>query len=285
MFGKNEIVGKTYFSNAPDDSLLVTSMFYTIQGEGPLAGLPAYFVRLAKCQLNCSFCDTYFDSGDWMTFDEINKKIDNDIFDYYKDKKRKFSRKDVGLILTGGEPTLQSNLSAFLTEEMCNSFMSVQIESNGILHLSNLHDDVIFVVSPKCIEKNGVAQKYIKPHKKVLERADCLKFVMEDVQGSPYSEIPDWAFEWREDNSWNVEIYASPMNVYNNIPRESKQIRSNNDDIDMETRSTKDEVISFWEPELLDLKSNEKNHMYVAKYCIDNCVKMNLQMHIYAGIA
>ena len=46
MFGLNEIVGKKYFADA-GDKLFVTSIFYTMQGEGPYRGMPALFVRLA----------------------------------------------------------------------------------------------------------------------------------------------------------------------------------------------------------------------------------------------
>lgn len=83
MFGMNEIVGKKYFKDAPKDSLLVTSRFYTLQGEGPFRGHPAYFVRLAKCNLACSFCDTYFDSGEWQTFDQIFADADKEIAAFY----------------------------------------------------------------------------------------------------------------------------------------------------------------------------------------------------------
>ena len=59
MFGLNEKVGKSYFKDA-GDKLFVTSIFYTIQGEGPMRGRPALFVRLAKCNLGCSWCDAFF---------------------------------------------------------------------------------------------------------------------------------------------------------------------------------------------------------------------------------
>ena len=71
MFGTNAIIGKKYFKETPVDSLFVTSMFFTLQGEGPYAGLPAVFIRLTKCNLTCSFCDTFFDDGEWMTFEQI----------------------------------------------------------------------------------------------------------------------------------------------------------------------------------------------------------------------
>ena len=70
MFGHNKIVGQKFFRESPEareGKLLVTSIFHTIQGEGPFAGQPAVFVRLAHCNLNCPWCDTFFDRGDWMS--------------------------------------------------------------------------------------------------------------------------------------------------------------------------------------------------------------------------
>jgi 7-carboxy-7-deazaguanine synthase len=76
------------------------------------------------------------------------------------------------------------------------------------------------------------------------------------------------------------------MNVYNDQPKRSKLLRqTGTNQIDMDTRSTVDEVIEFWEPELLDMKENEKNHKYVARYCVNNGLNLNLQMHLYAGLA
>ena len=47
VFGRNEIVGQKYFDQA-GEKLFVTSIFATLQGEGPYRGEPAVFVRLAK---------------------------------------------------------------------------------------------------------------------------------------------------------------------------------------------------------------------------------------------
>ena len=297
MFGTNSVAGKSFFKNAPKDSLLVTSIFYTCQGEGPFAGLPAVFVRLAKCQLTCSFCDTFFDDGDWMTFEQTEQKMFDTMEEYWTSKGQPvpgwvretyideygeiYRSPGVILVLTGGEPLLQENISAFM-ERNLDRFKAVQVESNGIPD-TVVPKGVTLVCSPKCIEKNGVAIKYLAPSKTILERADCLKFVMSSDQNSPYSSVPQWALEWKERTG--KDIYCSPMNIYNSFPQKIKLLRAEKGEITMAERSTVDETIDFWEKDVLNLEENEKNHKYTAQYCIHNGLRLNLQMHLYAGLA
>lgn len=293
MFGTNELIGQKYFKDAPADSLFVTSMFFTLQGEGPYAGKPALFIRLAKCNLTCSFCDTFFDDGDWMTVQEIRAKAYHTICDYWNSKSLTvpdwvlppgnvgpvFPR--VVLVVTGGEPLLQKNLVNALNE-LQDTFGAMQIESNGTVN-QDIPDHVTLVCSPKCAEKNGVATKYLAPSKLILERADCLKFVMSADSDSPYNTVPEWAHEWRAKTG--KSIYCSPMNIYNTFPQKIKLLRSEKGNITMEERSTVDEVISFWEPGLLDLAANQRNHEYTARYCMSHGFTLNLQMHLYASLA
>lgn len=290
MFGTNEIVGQKFFKDAPAESLFITSMFFTLQGEGPYGGMPAFFVRLTKCNLACSFCDTFFDAGDWMTFEEIEEKIQASIQEYFNNSAPNWAINDSGgplfpgvvLVMTGGEPTLQKNLTAFLERQVGN-FKGVQIESNGTVNLE-IPTGVTLVCSPKCSEKNGVAVKYLAPTKQILERADCLKFVMSADQDSPYCEIPIWAHEWKDKTGG--EIYISPMNIYNDIPHRAKVIRlEKQGSITIQERSTVDEVISFWEPGLLNMPANQTNHEYAAKYCMSYGFRLNLQVHLYASLA
>jgi len=83
MFGLNVIAGPAYFKDTPSDQLFVTSRFLTIQGEGPFASKVAYFIRLTKCSLACSWCDAFFDEGDYMTFDEIEADVETQIEKYF----------------------------------------------------------------------------------------------------------------------------------------------------------------------------------------------------------
>lgn len=294
MFGKNEIVGQRYFKDAAEDQLFVTSMFMTLQGEGPYRGEPAFFIRLAKCNLACSFCDTFFDDGDWLTFSEIEQKIEKTIDAFYNSAnvgRPKWTKHDVDskikkrmvLVITGGEPTLQKNLGPFL-DRMKNIFNNTQIESNGIVYQPSIPDDTTIVISPKCLEKDGIAIRYIKPNLNNLNHAACLKFVMSADQDSPYSDIPDWAHEWADQTG--KPVFISPMNIYNDEPQKSKTIRNDGRNrIELEERSTIDEVIEFWEPGLLDMGANERNHKYAAKFCVTHGYILNLQIHLYAGLA
>jgi len=292
MFGTNEIIGKKYFKDAAKNQLFVTSMFMTLQGEGPFRGEPAFFIRLAKCNLDCQFCDTFFDDGDWLTFEQIEERVEETIDQFYTDKNMERPawtqhdsanelRKRMVLVITGGEPMLQDNLGPFL-DQMDNIFVKSQIESNGTQNTA-IPDSTVLVCSPKCLEKNKVAVRYLKPRPEILERANCLKFVMEATEGSPYAEVPDWAHEWQAETG--REIFVSPMNVYNEVPLASKKLRLTSNTTTMAERSTIDEVVSFWTPGLLNMSANQINHEYAAAYCVKHGFTLNIQIHLYASLA
>jgi 6-pyruvoyltetrahydropterin 2'-reductase len=90
-------------------SLDIMEVFYdTIQGEGVFAGVPAVFMRMSGCTLDCSWCDTEWRLGSRYTFEEI--------FDRFEQHEI-IRRLEVGhhLILTGGSPLKQQdNLVRFL---------------------------------------------------------------------------------------------------------------------------------------------------------------------------
>lgn len=96
-------------------NLSVNEIFYSLQGEGSRAGSPNIFIRLSKCNLNCWFCDTEFDSGTEFTVEELAAEISQ------------FPCKSI--IWTGGEPGLQ------LTDETVDFFKQrgyfQAIETNG----------------------------------------------------------------------------------------------------------------------------------------------------------
>ncbi len=288
MFGQNKIIGRKFFKDqsASRTKLLVTSVFSTLQGEGPLAGMPAVFVRLAHCNLNCSFCDTYFDHGEWMSLPQLHDEINA-----ARERTPSPPRlNQMALIITGGEPTLQPALKMFL-EYFESSFLRTQIESNGLLH-SDLADYTMLIVSPKCREtsatkkqiagKERVAGKYLRPNVDALGSAYCLKFVISSDVNSSYHTIPQWAFEWQYDTG--REIYISPMNEYNQTPDKALELYNKGREASLVERSTIGEKISFWDPGLLNLYSCQKNHEYAAMYCMEHGLRLSLQMHLFASL-
>ena len=52
-------------------NLTVNEIFYSLQGEGSRAGIPNIFIRLSKCNLNCWFCDTEFESGESYSLEQL----------------------------------------------------------------------------------------------------------------------------------------------------------------------------------------------------------------------
>ena len=95
--------------------LIVKEIFYSLQGEGGRAGEASVFIRLCKCNLNCTFCDTDFEEGKEMALQDIKEEIE------------KYPAK--WIIWTGGEPTLQ--LKEAHTAYFHNLGYKQAIETNG----------------------------------------------------------------------------------------------------------------------------------------------------------
>lgn len=94
----------------------------TIQGEGPFAGRPAVFVRLAGCNLNCRLCDTDYTTGR----EEVTvRDLVGEILELTSQVVRL-------VVITGGEPFRQEALS-FLVRDLIEKDLEVQIETNGTL--------------------------------------------------------------------------------------------------------------------------------------------------------
>jgi len=262
MFGQNKVVTPKRFLEEPEDTLFVTSVFPTLQGEGPYAGHCAVFVRLAYCNLQCSFCDTYFDDGERLSFNELESLLDI--------AAQKFpGKRDPLLVFTGGEPLMQENLLPFI--EQLTFVPEIQVETNGNFYLP-LPSRVTIVISPKINEKT---HNYVKVNEDLLHDASCLKFVISETMLG-YQDVPEWAITWRDENLAR-EIYVSPMNVYARPPSMPTSRA------DMKERSAK-ERISFWEEGLLNREENRRNHEYAAQVAMKYGCILTLQQHLYANL-
>jgi 7-carboxy-7-deazaguanine synthase len=107
--------------------LRISEIFESIQGEGASAGAPSVFVRLATCNLRCSWCDTRY-TWDWAAYDydrEVTRVAVEDVAG-------KILASDAGshVVITGGEPLLQQPALIELMRAL-PAARHVEIETNG----------------------------------------------------------------------------------------------------------------------------------------------------------
>lgn len=109
----------------------VAETFYSLQGEGEWTGCAAFFIRLAGCNLNCSFCDTDYKPTREATVEELVEEA------------LKYPARKV--IITGGEPCLQDTQPLVIA--LRNEGFKCHLETNGTL---DTHYDWDWIaVSPK----------------------------------------------------------------------------------------------------------------------------------------
>lgn len=129
--------------------IAVNSIFHTIQGEGPFAGTPAIFVRLAGCNLQCPMCDTEYSRRAEMSIHAILCAVSE-----WRDRCRL-------VVITGGEPFRQ-NIELLVKQLIDVGGYRVQIETNGTLWQEGFtawRDGLTIVCSPK----TGSVNKKLMP--------------------------------------------------------------------------------------------------------------------------
>lgn len=212
MFGKNPVRKS---DDHPQGFLQVHEVFYTLQGEGPHAGLPAVFVRLTGCNLRCWFCDTKWDDEHdaLISPQHLVDRVASVMPDHCK-----------LIVVTGGEP-MRQRLSPFLKLFWkSHPDVTVQLETAGTLWQEDLfplmetREDgscrLEFIVSPKTARINPnvwrVARgfKYIMRHRQV-DPKDGLPLmntqVGKNADGIPLAKPRPGA-----------EVFLSPCDEYNN---------------------------------------------------------------------
>jgi len=152
--------------------LKVYEIFYSIQGETTTAGFPSLFIRLAGCNLNCSWCDTIKakEGGRDMTVDDIIDEVNRHVPFHH-------------VTLTGGEPLLQEG-AIHLLQRLSEEGYSTQVETNGTIPFRTVPDKVRIITdikTPSSGEENSFNEENIK----YLRKCDEVKFVigmMEDYE-------------------------------------------------------------------------------------------------------
>ena len=153
--------------------LTVFEIYPSIQGESTHAGRPCAFVRLAACDLRCSWCDTpyAFTGGRKMAVDEVLARVE---------------ALGVPLVeLTGGEPLLQK-AAIPLMAGLLDAGHEVLLETGGHLSVADVPGPVVRIVDVKC-PGSGEADRMHWPNLDLLQRHDEVKFVLRDRADYEYA--------------------------------------------------------------------------------------------------
>lgn len=146
----------------------IIEIFGSVQGEGPDAGLPTVFIRSARCNLRCVWCDSEytFGGGEEIALDEVLRRA-----------------LDYGLpaaCITGGEPTLQPEAPA-LAQALLDRGRSVSLFTNGTRPLAPFPREVRKVVDLKP-PSALVGERVHWEHLACLDDKDVIKFVLRDAR-------------------------------------------------------------------------------------------------------
>lgn len=146
--------------------LRVNEIFFSIQGEGPLAGLPCIFVRLAGCNLNCRWCDTDYarSEGSEMSIEAICGQV------------ARFPCRRVEL--TGGEPLAQGQ-AVHLLQRLCDDGYEVLLETNGSFDVAVCPTEVRRIIDWKC-PSSRENNRFCRANLLDLRTDDEIKFVCAD---------------------------------------------------------------------------------------------------------
>src|SRR5207245_10956701 len=163
-------------STAAQQTMVITEIFKSIQGEGTRAGLPCIFVRVTGCNLRCTWCDTAyaFHGGKKMSVEEVFARVDELAG---RCEGMLGAQGSVPLVeLTGGEPLLQEEIYP-LAEKLLAAKYAVMIETSGERLIGALPREVIKIVDVKCPD-SGEPDTFAIRNLEALSENDEVKLVL-----------------------------------------------------------------------------------------------------------
>lgn len=146
--------------------LQVNEIFFSIQGESSHAGRPCAFIRLAGCNLRCSYCDTRYayEEGTAREIPDIERQV------------RSCGSRLVEV--TGGEPLLQAETPELIRTLLEGRF-TVLLETNGSQDIGVIDERCVRIVDVKC-PSSGESGKNRLENLALVTPNDEVKFVIGD---------------------------------------------------------------------------------------------------------
>jgi len=143
----------------------IAEIFYSVQGEGSLIGVPSIFVRTSGCNLRCSWCDTPYTSwhpeGDDLSIGEILDRAD--LLNAFSTAKH--------VVLTGGEPMIAPAIGE-LSQRFREHGMHITIETAGTVFTPVACD--LMSISPK-LSNSTPEGVFRERHEKLRQQPDVLR--------------------------------------------------------------------------------------------------------------
>jgi len=151
------------FSN----TLRITEIFYSLQGETQTIGLPTVFIRLTGCPLRCGYCDTEYSfyGGKVKSIDDILSEVN------------KYNAKYI--TVTGGEPLAQKGCLNLL-EKLCDLGYIVSLETSGALDVSQVDKRVVKILDLKTPGSKMSDRNLYSNVDYLIQNQDQVKFVVCD---------------------------------------------------------------------------------------------------------
>ncbi|MHB8301294.1 MAG: radical SAM protein [Acidobacteriaceae bacterium] len=148
--------------------MVLIELYASVQGESSFAGMPCIFVRLAGCNLRCSWCDSEytFQGGERFSGEQIERRI--------------AALAPVRLVeFTGGEPMLQERALVPLMDRLLEQHCTLLLETSGERPLGAVPSAVHKIMDVKC-PASGESGRFHLPNLQALTSRDEVKFVLSD---------------------------------------------------------------------------------------------------------
>ncbi|WP_417910345.1 radical SAM protein [Candidatus Electronema sp. PJ] len=162
------------------DTLRISELFYSIQGESTRAGLPCAFIRLCGCNLRCVYCDSRY------TWDEAGQEL-------HVAEICAWLEQYPGLLteITGGEPLLQAGVYS-LMEELLAQGREVLLETSGSLSIERVPVAVKVILDFKCPDSGMMLKNdwrnlaWLRKRQQTGSR-DEIKFVLSSAKDAAWA--------------------------------------------------------------------------------------------------
>src|SRR5512137_1343861 len=151
----------------------ITEIFRSLQGEGKNQGKPCLFIRLAGCNLNCTWCDTKYsrEGGMTMSLDSVLEQV--------------WRVNPPYVCITGGEPLIQADALESLLASLHSRGTEIDIETNGTIDFSRFQPYASVCMDVKCPSSGEVSDLSLLSK---IRPEDSVKFVVKDEADCRYAQ-------------------------------------------------------------------------------------------------